>query len=189
MQHTQRRAHKLEAELRRAKEQLAFSRGEAAHLKEALKGRDMRLADLADRLRIAEAAEADLANGRAPKEVLEATEAERDELRASLQAMLERLEETTGLLGQADEMFSAMKQQLEAAEAERDAAQTDAAQASADAAAASAEVEDLRWRVSLLQQLADLTVTQNERQAASLRELLDSEALLDEATGGDGSDV
>lgn len=60
----------------------------------------------------------------------------------------------TGLLGQADETFNAMKQRLEVAEAERHAARAEAAEAGATAGAAAAEAEDLRWRVGLLQQLA-----------------------------------
>lgn len=183
LQHAQRRAQKLEGELRRTKEKLAFRVGEVKHLKTALKERDCRLAKAGDRLRELEAADS---ADRLSHEEVAAAQAERDELREALRAMLARLEETNGLLGQADATFHSMGTQLSEAEEGRQAAEHEAARAREEAAAAQHEVEDLRWRVSLLQQLTDVTVRQNEEQAATLRELLESEALLDagEQAGG-----
>lgn len=42
----------------------------------------------------------------------------------------------------------------------------------------------LQWRCGLLQQLSDLTLRQNEEKTDTLRQLLDSESMLDAAAEG-----
>ena len=109
--------------------------------------------------------------------------AERDELRGSLAQMLARLTQSSELLVQGDATIKELQEQLQGAEAERGAAQREAAAARADAEAAREAQQREHWKVALLQQMSDLALQQNDAKTATLRQLIESESLLE---GGDG---
>ncbi|PSC71528.1 alpha-1,3 1,6-mannosyltransferase ALG2 [Micractinium conductrix] len=185
------RRQKAEGELRRSGEQLAFRVGEVKHLKEALKGRDGTIQDLQDRLRAFELADGE---ERTAAETVRQAEAERDELRGAMGELLQRLSAANQVVGQAEAEVERLEgQSVEAAQTAA-AAQADAAAARAEAAGLREEVAELQWKCSLLQQLSDLTLKQNDEKTSTLRQLLESESLLDGEAGSggeadDGSDV
>ncbi|PRW56275.1 Spindle pole body associated [Chlorella sorokiniana] len=179
----QHRRVKAEGELRRVQDQLAYRLGEVKHLKEALRGRDGRITALEDSLRAYELEEG---GERTAQETVRQAEAERDELRASMQELLARLSAANGVISKADDSMQALAAQLEEAVAARRLAEEEAAAARQEAESLREAVSDLQFRTGLLQQLSDLQLHQNDEKTATLRALLQSETLLD-ATGG--SDV
>lgn len=115
--------------------------------------------------------------------------AERDELRGAMAELLQRLNTANDVIGQADASMAALEAQAAAAAEERRRAEEEAAAARAEAEALREEAADLRWKCGLLQQLSDLTLKQNDEKTATLRQLIESESMLDaeaavEAAGG-----
>ncbi|KAL4443056.1 hypothetical protein ABPG77_008547 [Micractinium sp. CCAP 211/92] len=170
------RRQKGEAELRRVQEQLAFRLGEVKHLKAALKGRDGTLQDLQDRLREYEQAEG---AERTAAETVRQAQGERDELRSAMAELLQRLNAANDVIGQADASMAALEAQAATAAQQGQRAEEEAAAARAETEALREEAADLRWKCGLLQQLADLTLKQNDDKTATLRQLLESESILD----------
>ncbi|EFN58511.1 hypothetical protein CHLNCDRAFT_140571 [Chlorella variabilis] len=178
---------KAEAELRRVQQQLSFRVGEVQHLKTGLRSRDCELQDLRDRLR-----EYELAEGgeRTAQEAVAQAQAERDELRAAMAEVLQRLDAANDVIGRADSSMASLEAQLAAATAERQRAEDAERAAQAEAQQLREAVADMQWKCGLLQRLSDLTMQQNEEKTATLQTLLESESMLDgdgEAAGGGGT--
>jgi hypothetical protein len=79
--------------------------------------------------------------------------------------------------------------QVQAMDAERQQALQQAATAAANAACLQETVKELEWKCTMLQQLADMTLQQNEEKMNALRQLLNTESLLDDDEGGAVSDM
>ncbi len=79
--------------------------------------------------------------------------------------------------------------QVHAMDIDRQQAVEQAAAATADAASLRETIKELEWKCSMLQQLADMTLQQNEEKMNALRQLLQSESLLDAGASDVTSDA
>lgn len=74
-------------------------------------------------------------------------------------------------------------------DSERQEAVCAASAAAAESDALRQQVADLEWKCGMLQQLADMTLQQNEEKMGALRQLLQSESLLDGGAADEAADA
>ncbi|GAB4820665.1 hypothetical protein N2152v2_007711 [Parachlorella kessleri] len=175
----------LESELKRAQEMHQYRLGEVKHLKAALKQRDDQIVELKDQVR-----ELELSNtaDKVAQEAVEQAQAERDQLKEAMQEMLQKLALTNEIMAYTDMTISDMEAKVHAMDQERQQALQQAADAAHEAASLRETASQLHWKCDMLQQLADMTLQQNEEKMRTLKALLNSEESLDTGLHGEEND-